>query len=320
MARAPADPVTAETATTEPPADADRRSRVAPGVLVVIGVFVVVRFAYWATGGRFSTAALSTSWQLLDLHRLTADPFGSVALLHIQPPAFNLFVGVVERWSPTLGRVHVPGALPRVRPDPAPRAAGAARGARLLRARGHGRHRRRGRWIRCCSATRTPSPTSCRSRRSWSSPDGAAPGTPGRVPPRTLVGFVAAMTAGGAHPRAAAPGVVGRDDRARGRRGPASHRLACDRCRRGHPARARRRLDREEPGALRRADDEQHSRRQPRTRGHRPDATRRGGGPDPRRFDHTGGARARVLLLRPRTNRRSGRAARTGPRPSYGRW
>jgi hypothetical protein len=89
-AAAPAEPST-------PPA---RRRRVAPGTLVVVAVYLVVRVAYWATGGGFTTAALRTSWQLLDLHRLTADPFGSVALLHIQPPAFNLFVGVVERWSP----------------------------------------------------------------------------------------------------------------------------------------------------------------------------------------------------------------------------
>jgi hypothetical protein len=93
--------VTVETeAVTEPPTQAGRGRRVAPGVLVVVGVFVAVRVAYWSTGGGMTTAALRTSWQLLDLHQLTADPFGSVALLHIQPPAFNLFVGVVERWSP----------------------------------------------------------------------------------------------------------------------------------------------------------------------------------------------------------------------------
>lgn len=93
--------MTVETAVPAPDAAAaDRARRVAPGVFVVVVVFVAVRAVYWLTGGGFSTAALRTSWQLLDLHRLTADPFGSVALLHIQPPAFNLFVGVVERWSP----------------------------------------------------------------------------------------------------------------------------------------------------------------------------------------------------------------------------
>lgn len=75
-----------------------RRART--GVVVVIGVFAAVHVVYWATGGGLATAELHSSWQLLDLHPLRADPFGSVALLHIQPPLFNLFVGVVERWSP----------------------------------------------------------------------------------------------------------------------------------------------------------------------------------------------------------------------------
>ena len=96
--------MTVETAApTEPPIEpttGPRGPASPPGVLVVIGVFVAVRVAYWSPAAGFTTAALRTSWQLLDLHRLTADPFGSVALLHIQPPAFNLFVGVVERWSP----------------------------------------------------------------------------------------------------------------------------------------------------------------------------------------------------------------------------
>jgi hypothetical protein len=66
----------------------------------VIGVFFAVRIAYWATGGGFSTIMLNASWQLLDDQQLAAHPFQSVALLHIQPPLFNLFVGSVQRWSP----------------------------------------------------------------------------------------------------------------------------------------------------------------------------------------------------------------------------
>ena len=98
--------MTVETAAPiAPPTRTRRPTRVAPGVLVVVGVFVVVHVAYWISGGGFTTAALRDSWQLLDLHRLTADPFGSVALLHIQPPAFNLFVGIVERWSPASAAV-----------------------------------------------------------------------------------------------------------------------------------------------------------------------------------------------------------------------
>jgi hypothetical protein len=70
------------------------------GTWVVIAVFLVVRVTYFLTGGGMATSLLQGSWQLLDLKQLRSDPFGSVALLHIQPPLFNLFVGSVERWGP----------------------------------------------------------------------------------------------------------------------------------------------------------------------------------------------------------------------------
>jgi hypothetical protein len=77
-----------------------RRLTGSGGTSTVIGVFFLVRIAYWATGGGFSTIMLNASWQLLDDKQLAAHPFESVALLHIQPPLFNLFVGSVQRWSP----------------------------------------------------------------------------------------------------------------------------------------------------------------------------------------------------------------------------
>lgn len=98
MARPAADPLTGE-----PGAGAIGHGRSAgsrAGVLAVIGTFLAVRVVYIATGGRFSTDVLRYSWQLLEPSALRADPFGSVALLHSQPPLFNLFVGIVERWSP----------------------------------------------------------------------------------------------------------------------------------------------------------------------------------------------------------------------------
>jgi hypothetical protein len=70
------------------------------GLLVALGVWAAVRIAYWATGGGFATDALRTSWQLLEPSQLRADPLGSVWLLHIQPPLYNLFVGGVLAWSP----------------------------------------------------------------------------------------------------------------------------------------------------------------------------------------------------------------------------
>ncbi|MCU1468752.1 MAG: hypothetical protein JWM72_4680 [Actinomycetia bacterium] len=72
----------------------------ARGTSIVICVFLAVRIVYWVTGGGFSTIMLHASWQLLDDKQLAAHPFQSVALLHIQPPLFNLFVGSVQRWSP----------------------------------------------------------------------------------------------------------------------------------------------------------------------------------------------------------------------------
>ena len=76
------------------------RRREQRGTLVGLGVFFAVRIVFWATGGGFSMVMLRVSYQLLDVRQLRAHPVQSVALLHIQPPLFNLFVGSVLRWSP----------------------------------------------------------------------------------------------------------------------------------------------------------------------------------------------------------------------------
>lgn len=76
------------------------RHRPSRGALVAVAVFLAIRIAYWLTGGGLSTAAIGTSWQLIDAHQLAAHPLQSLTVLHIQPPLFNLFVGVVLRWSP----------------------------------------------------------------------------------------------------------------------------------------------------------------------------------------------------------------------------
>ena len=91
--------VTTDTGTEElgaPP----RSTLRSPQTLVVVGVFVLVRIAYWITGGGFSTLMFRASYQLLDVRQLAAHPIQSVFLLHIQPPLFNLLVGSVLRWSP----------------------------------------------------------------------------------------------------------------------------------------------------------------------------------------------------------------------------
>jgi hypothetical protein len=70
------------------------------GTFACLAVFFAARILYWVTGGGFSTVMLGASYQLLDVRELRAHPFQSAALVHIQPPLFNLFVGSVLRWSP----------------------------------------------------------------------------------------------------------------------------------------------------------------------------------------------------------------------------
>ena len=96
----------AEVTATTPEAETNRgfvarfRHRPARGAVVAVAVFLAIRIAYWVAGGGLSTAAIGTSWQLLDAHQLAAHPLQSLTVLHIQPPLFNLFVGAVLRWSP----------------------------------------------------------------------------------------------------------------------------------------------------------------------------------------------------------------------------
>jgi hypothetical protein len=53
-----------------------------------------------ATGARLSMAFLDISWQIVPLPTLRSDPLGSVWYLHIQPPLWNLTLGLVTRLSP----------------------------------------------------------------------------------------------------------------------------------------------------------------------------------------------------------------------------
>ena len=68
------------------------------GIASIIWGFVYA--LVWATGQSFSTDYLRTGWQIVPFETLRDDPFGSVWYLHIQPPLWNLTLGVVGRWSP----------------------------------------------------------------------------------------------------------------------------------------------------------------------------------------------------------------------------
>lgn len=76
-----------------------RRTRLA-GLAPVAATLVAVVAGLVSSGATIDRRSLAVSWQLVDLHVLRDDPFGSVWYLHTQPPLYNLTVGAVLRWSP----------------------------------------------------------------------------------------------------------------------------------------------------------------------------------------------------------------------------
>lgn len=80
----------------EPPVDRSARRVGAAAGALWAAAYAVVAFG----GQRFSTEYLGYAWQLIPYEVLRDDPFGSTWRLHIQPPLWNLVVGVIGRWSP----------------------------------------------------------------------------------------------------------------------------------------------------------------------------------------------------------------------------
>jgi hypothetical protein len=70
-------------------------------VVTLALVFLVSRIFYWAVGVRFSTDQLSIAIQYLDPELLRSHLLESVWHLHIQPPLFNLGLGVVLKAFPS---------------------------------------------------------------------------------------------------------------------------------------------------------------------------------------------------------------------------
>jgi len=70
---------------------------IAAGVIAVVLVAVVVEVL--RVHGGVAGTELASSWQLLDLDVLEANPFGGVWDLHTQPPVHNLVIGLIA-WSP----------------------------------------------------------------------------------------------------------------------------------------------------------------------------------------------------------------------------
>ena len=67
---------------------------------IAAAIWAAVYLALCATGQRFTTTYLDFGWQLIPREILRADPFRSTWYLHIQPPLWNLTIGVILRWSP----------------------------------------------------------------------------------------------------------------------------------------------------------------------------------------------------------------------------
>ncbi len=63
-------------------------------------VWLLVLLGVDLTGTTSTPTSFKNLWQLVPYENLTADPFGSVWNLHIQPPLWNLAIGLIGRWSP----------------------------------------------------------------------------------------------------------------------------------------------------------------------------------------------------------------------------
>ncbi len=65
--------------------------------LALLAVLAMSRVAYWFLGVRFDASLVNWGQQLLDADILQHDLWRSIWYLHMQPPGFNLFVGIVLR-------------------------------------------------------------------------------------------------------------------------------------------------------------------------------------------------------------------------------
>ena len=72
-----------------------RHPRVDGALLLLAGVHVASRLAFWIDGVRFDASTLPWFWQFLDPAWLRTDLLRSLWYLHAQPPLFNAFLGIV---------------------------------------------------------------------------------------------------------------------------------------------------------------------------------------------------------------------------------
>src|SRR5580698_4457485 len=67
---------------------------------VVLAVFLLSRIAYFAAGFRFNATPVAEFWQMIDPELMRTDLLRSIWYLHMQPPGYNLAVGVVVKFFP----------------------------------------------------------------------------------------------------------------------------------------------------------------------------------------------------------------------------
>lgn len=70
-----------------------------PGVIVAL-VLWLITFIRWDAPA-FATAEMDALWQSAGIGHLTADPWGTLGVLHIQPPGMNVLFAVDLWLTPT---------------------------------------------------------------------------------------------------------------------------------------------------------------------------------------------------------------------------
>lgn len=71
------------------------------GQLVVLAAFVVSRILYWRAGLRFDASPVELYWQYIDPALMKTRLLESLFYLHMQPPGFNLAVGLIVKLFPS---------------------------------------------------------------------------------------------------------------------------------------------------------------------------------------------------------------------------
>jgi len=68
--------------------------------LTVLAAFVISRILYWHAGLRFDASPIDNYWQFIDPVLMKTRLFESLWYLHMQPPGFNLAIGLVVKLFP----------------------------------------------------------------------------------------------------------------------------------------------------------------------------------------------------------------------------